>query len=433
MLIELFGRNFGCFRDPFSLSLLATDIEPGSDEGVVEVEVEGDDEPLRLLRCAAIYGPNASGKSTLLRAASALGYLIAESGSFASDRKLAPHEPFMLDDESAQAPVQLGARFVVGNRAYIYAIEFDRSRFALEELIELGRDGDVALLVRHGDRVGGVGGEWTKHPSFDLLRKSFRSNALLLSLADQFVPDLAAELTTALKQMLHVIDATEWEHASMWRRGPSTHVARQMAKDQAFAAWMLDLLNRADTGIESYTIREYTRPIPDQEDADDELASRRLYGVDFKHRGQGGPRTIPYRRESLGTRKTVELGWHFRQLSHGDDFVASFIDEIAASMHPQLLRALIGSFNRETPMSRVRGQLIFATHETSLLEGDSDLAPLRRDQVYFTEKATNGAARLYSLSEFGERNNLNLRKRYLQGRYGAIPAIGDLGTLGESE
>ncbi|NJL31661.1 MAG: hypothetical protein HC898_08535 [Phycisphaerales bacterium] len=64
MLLELYGQNFGCFRDKFVLSMLATDIDPGSDRGIIEVEVEGEKEPLRLLRAVAIYGANASGKST---------------------------------------------------------------------------------------------------------------------------------------------------------------------------------------------------------------------------------------------------------------------------------------------------------------------------------------------------------------------------------
>ena len=62
MLVEFYGQNFGCFRDEFRLSMLATDIDPNSDRGIVKVRVDGDAEPLRLLRAVAIYGPNASGK-----------------------------------------------------------------------------------------------------------------------------------------------------------------------------------------------------------------------------------------------------------------------------------------------------------------------------------------------------------------------------------
>ena len=75
----------------------------------------------------------------------------------------------------------------------------------------------------------------------------------------------------------------------------------------------------------------------------------------------------------------------------------------------------------------MRGQLIFATHETALLDAEAKDAVLRRDQVYLTEKDSSGASRLYSVAEFKERNNLNLRRRYLQGRYGALPALGQFG------
>jgi hypothetical protein len=75
----------------------------------------------------------------------------------------------------------------------------------------------------------------------------------------------------------------------------------------------------------------------------------------------------------------------------------------------------------------VRGQLVFATHETGLLDAEAKDAVLRRDQIYLTEKDSTGASRLYSVAEFKERNNLNLRRRYLHGRYGALPAVGILG------
>ena len=78
-----------------------------------------------------------------------------------------------------------------------------------------------------------------------------------------------------------------------------------------------------------------------------------------------------------------------------------------------------------THMKAACGQLIFATHETSLLDAEGKNAVLRRDQIYLTEKDAFGAARLYSVAEFRERNNLNIRRRYLQGRYGALPSLGD--------
>src|SRR5205085_7689359 len=100
------------------------------------------------------------------------------------------------------------------------------------------------------------------------------------------------------------------------------------------------------------------------------------------------------------------------------------IDGIGASLHPTLLTALIRHFNCGNRDMSGQGQLVFATHETSLIDDEARNAVLRRDQVYFAEKDVSGVAKLYALSDFQERQNINLRKRYLEGRYGAIPSLG---------
>lgn len=133
---------------------------------------------------------------------------------------------------------------------------------------------------------------------------------------------------------------------------------------------------------------------------------------------------LDYERESMGTRRLVELVPFLHDLTHGPEGQAYFIDEIGASIHPHLLHAFVRRFNCDTEPESVRGQLIFATHETVMLDAEAKDAVLRRDQAYFTEKDHSGASRLYSVAEFRERNNLNLRRRYLQGRYGALPSLG---------
>ena len=136
---------------------------------------------------------------------------------------------------------------------------------------------------------------------------------------------------------------------------------------------------------------------------------------------------MPYGRESMGTHKMVALAPYIHDLLHGDQPQAYFIDEIGASIHPHLFEGLLRHFNCEIEPESVRGQLIFATHETVMLDAEAKHATLRRDQVYLTEKDSSGASRLYSIAEFNERNNHNLRRRYLHGRYGALPSLGRFG------
>ncbi|HET6250007.1 MAG TPA: AAA family ATPase [Tepidisphaeraceae bacterium] len=144
--------------------------------------------------------------------------------------------------------------------------------------------------------------------------------------------------------------------------------------------------------------------------------------LSFIHRGKDR-QAIEYSAESAGTRKLLNISEELWILAH--ESVATFADELSASLHPRLLDVLVRAIN-EPDSQRIQSQLIFATHDTSLLEGRDGLPPaLRRDQVYFTKKGTEGMSELYSLAEFKDnaRPNHNLRKRYMEGLYGAIPLV----------
>ncbi len=426
MLIEFFGRNFGSFRDEFRLSMLAADIDPGNDRGIVEVPLEGEDEPLRLLRCAAIYGANASGKSTVLQAAGALESLLRSSAETESDRPIAWYSPFLLDRTSFTQPVMLGIRAIIDRRVYEYVIEFDSASFVIESLTELRPNNEIILIERRGNEVHGA---WSSDEQFKLLSQSFRSNALLLSLADRLAPKLAGGIAVSLRRMLRRRDLSSHQD---WVSFPDREAARRASKDEGFGARLLDWLRHADLGVVGYGIETES-----QEDVFDRVRLESIWAYDdpfnpesklsLLHSGADEPVKLGFSSESRGTQRLVELAPYIYDLTQGAENRAYFIDEIGASIHPQLLTAVIREFNCETKPESVKGQLIFATHETALLDAEAKDAILRRDQVYFTEKDAAGASRLYSVAEFKERNNLNLRRRYLQGRYGAVPALGRLG------
>jgi hypothetical protein len=429
VLIEFSGRNFGCFRDEFRLSLLATDIDPGADRGIVEVNVAGDDQPLRLLRCAALYGPNASGKSTFLRAAGALSRLIAETARLSSNSALDAYEPFALGPQSKQ-PVTLAVKAVIDGEVYDYSISFDRLTVVAERLILWRSDGSQVTLF--GRERQDVNGTWKADPQFQLVTKKFRPNALLLSLADSLTPSLAKGIAVALRSLLRYADPDSRDVSTS-----GIEVAIKARASPAFNDWLLAILKTADVGIVDVgQIRPdgndallYHLHAPFHVDSADEVRptpvkQRDLYKLRLLHGSEPGPTPLPYDKESLGTKRLVAWSPLLYGLTHGENPQAVFADEFDASMHPTLLNALVGHFNGGIPKEQVRGQLVFAAHETSLLDDEAKDAVLRRDQVYFTEKDASGAARLFSLAEFRERNNLNIRRRYLQGRYGALPALG---------
>ena len=423
MLIELFGENFGCFRDEFRLSLVAGDVDPDSDRGVVEVEVKGDREPLRLLRAAAIYGPNASGKSTVLRAARALHGLIARSAMFRSDDGVPYHSPFA---GAERAPSRLGVKAVVDGVVYDYECRFDERRVVAEQLDRHGVDGVATLFVRE---MQGVKGDWLADEQFRLVVEDFRENALLISLTDTLLPKLTGSLVPALRRLLRFVDGS----APPYMGYESETAARLAETTPDFRSWLGEQLRAADVGVTDFSVRKVRSVRQAQrtlfedvsgdagDDGERERVRRRL---SLEHPGPEGIFTVPYEDESFGTRKLVRLAPLLYRLFSEDGAGATFVDEIGASLHPTLLAALVERVNCGTRAATSQGQLIFATHETSLIDGEARDAVLRLDQVYFTEKGGDGVGRLYSLSDFRERQNTNLRKRYLEGRYGAIPALG---------
>jgi hypothetical protein len=190
---------------------------------------------------------------------------------------------------------------------------------------------------------------------------------------------------------------------------------------------MRHLIRPADVGIRDVQTRREPLEIPGfirdhlAETGGGDLPQKRVV-VSFMHEGKSS-QPIDFSLQSSGTKKVFNLGPDWWRLAN--EPVTIFADEVSASLHPRLLDSLIRTFN-DAPNDRVRSQLIFATHDTGLLESRDGLPPaLRRDQVYFTKKDSQGASELYSLTEFKDsaRSVHNIRKRYLSGLYGAIPSV----------
>lgn len=106
------------------------------------------------------------------------------------------------------------------------------------------------------------------------------------------------------------------------------------------------------------------------------------------------------------------------------------VDELESSLHPSLGLAIVKMFNSPKRNPR-NAQIVFTTHDTNLLGTTLGEPPLRRDQVWFTEKDKEGASKLYPLTDYKPRMAENLERGYLQGRYGAIPFLGDIAWITE--
>ena len=136
----------------------------------------------------------------------------------------------------------------------------------------------------------------------------------------------------------------------------------------------------------------------------------------FRQFGENGfSKEMDIQAQSDGTVRLLSLVPAFYAAMQSGKTVA--IDELDHSIHPHLVRKLVRYFSSH----ETNGQLIFTTHQTCLLNQDF----LRTDEVWMVEKK-NGSSRMYSLNDFKIHNTINIENGYMEGRYGAIPFIGEL-------
>jgi energy-coupling factor transporter ATP-binding protein EcfA2 len=416
MLVRLFGRNFRSLKDDFELSMVAADLTRPEDRerGIIEVPLSGATEPLRLLRTVAVYGANASGKSTLLKAGSALRWLATESSAHSRpDAKLPPYQPFLLDDKSRTAPIELGCDVVHKSSVLRYAIEFKERCILRETLSILDQDREVKLIERRPS--GEVRGELVARSDANRLYvKEMQPNVAVLAKLAQHGPHQGDESVQPYYRAIR--KATRYEdysHALMGKfRGfpvAADDPFERFVNESDYRAWIMrHLIRTADVGICDVHFKPPETLVETVE-------------VAFVHEGTSNG-AIDFLDESSGTQKLFNISGDWWALANEPHTLLA--DELSASLHPRLLDRMVRAVNE--PPTRVKSQLIFATHDTGLLEShDGEPPALRRDQVYFTKKNANGASELYSLAEFKEeaRPVHNIRKRYLSGLYGAIPSV----------
>jgi uncharacterized protein len=427
MLVRLFGRNFRSLQGEFELSLVAANLtrEEDCDRGVIKLPISGTSEPLRLLRVVGIFGANASGKSTVLTAGDALRWLVTESSVQSKpDAAILPYDPFLLDDESRSAPIELGCDVVHNKSLLRYEITFGAKMIQRETLTILGGKRNRKLIDRQ--RSGEVGGELiTCSDANRLYVKEMQPNVTVLSKLAQHGPHKGKESVQPYYKAIQ--DATRYADYSAAASVFGASENERFADDAGYREWIMrHLIRTADVGICDVHARRESVDFPDvlKQLAKIESALKipeELVVVSFVHEGRSS-KPIDFRVESAGTKKLFNIASDWWLLA--SESITLLADELGASIHPRLLDSLIRAVNDALP-SRARSQLIFTTHETGLLESQDGKPPaLRRDQVYFTRKDANGASELYSLAEFKDdaRPVHNIRRRYLSGLYGAIPA-----------
>ena len=356
---------------------------------------------ISFVRSAVVYGANASGKSNFIKALEFFKWYVINSSKDIQAGERVNIESFRLNSLTASEPSYFEAIFCDEENQYRYGFEADNSLVHSEWLYQKAnkkRAKEIELFYREKDN-------FDIHTKFvvgkELAGKRMvRANALLLSVAAQFNDPTAVEIMKWLNDTTIISGSND---EKIW------NTATIQLDDIKMKQRIVEFSRYADLGIENI------------EKIDNAIVSTHTQYDEEGHEVK--TITFPFRKnESEGTIKYFSLAYPIIDaLDNGKRLI---IDEFDSKMHPLLTCRIIALFNSKETNPQ-NAQLIFTTHDTNLLSANI----FRRDQVWFTQKDRYGATELYSLAEYKVRNDASFEKDYLSGKYGAIPIVGDLTRL----
>jgi predicted ATPase len=387
VLIRFEVSNFRSILDPVELSMVAVDRDRPEARWVENIGES-------LLPVAAIYGPNASGKSNVIAAMNWLSTSIRDSLRVWDDT--IPVEPFAFG-EGPRRPSEFTVESIIDGVRFEYVLELDQAGVRYEALFHYPEKKRRRIFEREGQDLKlqrGLG-------NLSGTRELLTPRSLALTIARRFDEPLVTAFADDLVS-IQVLNISRSGMVDPHRAGRSARIfdrrfLNTLGGATQLRAEALGLLRMADLGIDDVVV-------------DDEANIFMLHQTDRE------PSRLSYLQESAGTRTWFELIYPVLTARMRDSLV--LFDELDATLHPTLSMHLIGLFT--DPTTNPKGaQLIFAAHDTSLLNH------LNRDEVWLTEKV-DGVTRLGALAEFaGERvrKSQNLEKAYLGGRFGALPDV----------
>lgn len=408
------------------------------------------DETIKVLRSAAIYGANGAGKSNMIKAIEYLKQIIYDDGVSQSIN----NSKFKLNQEKSKQPVYFEIEMIINDKIFRYGVEIDNTSVVSEWLVEsrINRK-DFMIFERGFDDTGKI--KLTFNAAYrktskqklliELLEENLlKPNELLLCKNEELKIDVISEFRNKIIDDIVIIHP----------QSKYKHLTAHISSSNEFKNFSNSLLKSFDTGvnklsIESATIDSYFG------DDDDELKEEIITdlenndGLLMYHKGNDifckkvddsiyVEKLVSSHVDNLGKSVDFDLEDESDGTQRLLDFIPAFngmlntqttfiIDEIDQSLHPALLKSLVAKMMGE---KETKGQLIFTTHESNLL----DLDIFRQDEIWFVEKDKRlGNSVMYSLSEYKPRYDLDIQKGYLKGRFGAIPFLTDLEELNWSE
>ncbi|MBI5138012.1 MAG: ATP-binding protein [Nitrospirae bacterium] len=412
MLIEFSVTNFRSIREKQTLSMVAGS---GKEMPGNTFDPKAPKAP-RLLRSAALFGPNASGKTNVINALAFMHNFVRDSATGREPKAKTGATPFLLDRDSRNQPSEFEILFIHKGIHYQYGFALTRER-VVEEWLFAWPVGRAQMWFKRSYDDASDAYTWGMGNSLlgqrQVIQEATRPNALFVS--------TAAQLN---HEQLSVIP--EWFQEGLFLMGNGLleyrHIAHtlDMIENEGGASGLANFMKAADLGINGIAVDRKTITADDLPSAPEELkqeiVGKKMRRPVFLHEcpdGSGQER-FPIESESDGTRAMFALAGPWRDIiANGMVLV---IDELS-SLHPKLVRFLVELIH-SPHYNPKNAQLIFTTHDVTLMD---DL--FRRDQIWLVEKDASQASTLTPLSEFKPRLDEKLQKGYMSGRYGALPVL----------
>lgn len=441
MLIRFTVSNFLSFNEETEFNMLTGNFKIHKSHVTRTNKID-------LLKTAAIYGANGSGKSNLIKAVEMLKNLATDTDD---PLKLTKTRCFKLEEGCQQKPSSFEIEFVTHNKIYTYGLSFLQKIITEEYLYKKTKEDNDELIFERKFSNGVKKIE---------MNSKFTSNEKDKYYVELFEEELLKDNQTFLsqakgKRFKDINLVYEWFDDSLIIIFPQSKylsMLHQIVDNLNFKEFVTSVIKNVDTGIQDLASKEISydsffgedeksvkEDILKQLDKDknatfiiqnelseavvtkSESGSPLVYKLITRHPTKKGELIdFEITEESDGSRRLLDIIPALDAMFKAD--ITIFIDEINRSMHPSMTKELIKLFliNESS-----QGQLIFTTHESNLL----DLKLLRPDEIWFTEKKEDGSTTMYPLSDFKPRYDLDIRKGYLQGRFGAIPFLGNLKDL----
>ena len=400
---------------------------------------------------AGIFGANASGKSNLLHALDFMRETVRWSMSRSEPGSGIAREPFVLDPTSRAEPSAFVVDLMLSGVRHTYGFAIDDGRVVEEWLYAYPKRRKRVLFEREGE---GFSFGDSAPTSLRQVKDITGPNVLFLTVA-------ARAANTDVEQVYQWF-SEQLVFAEERSSGPPGWLRNQQVSEEQMAG-LGELLRSAGTGVRSVELKDGSASFVVSDSGLEEVMKsldRRLRGEDrgrsgvrrlstgpgktetwpadteglrgskrftsselcFHHGGGDSTRPLSWNEESKGTRTLTALGYEAqRVLETGGVLV---VDEIDASLHPYLSARVISLFQDEEQNPH-GAQLIFTSHDATLLGRVRGEEVLKRDHIWFVEKEAQGRTTLYPLSDFKPRGDDNRARRYLTGRYGAVPDVDD--------